>query len=489
MKALSQHRAEREAAVTAKAEFISARDRARLAQAEAESRSKSQFLANMSHEIRTPMNAILGYAQLLQRESGLKPRQREYLETIDRSGVHLLSLINDVLDMAKIEAGQITLNPEEIDFDELLLDIERMFRLRAKEKCLQLVLSRMPELPSRLLLDQSKVRQVLVNLLSNALKFTDSGHVEVRVSCAGNTDDTVHLVIDVEDTGRGINAKVLDAIFQPFIQTESGAKQRGTGLGLTVSRKFARKLGGDLTVTSTVGRGSVFRFTFDAQSGGKAGPTVKRVVSIDTLSPAPCTLVVDDEADNREVLTRMLESVGFRVRATTGGEEAIKAVIAEPPDIILMDLMMPRVDGTEATARIRALDVGRDIPILIVSASAFDGQQSECIEAGANAFVRKPIREHELFEAIADHLPVTYLDAQTSTLQSAVDNVDHTTMCRLPDGLNDVLLKAVQSGDINVIDTILTEAESVDYTMARRLRELADDFRYDELIELLSGNA
>ena len=315
-------------------------ERSLLHRAEAESRAKSDFLARMSHEIRTPMNAILGYAQLLHRESGLNTRQLEHLETINRSGEHLLSLINQVLDLARIEAGHLPILESVVDLGELLVDVERMFRLIALERGLSLRVQRVTALPGRIVTDGGKVRQVLINLLGNALKFTDSGGIEVRAAAEpllaedesdAGAPDGVRLCVDVEDTGCGIESEAMEGIFEAFGQTEVGARKVGVGLGLTVSRHLARRLGGDLTVTSMVGKGSVFHFEFQARrievvapgSTARSNPPPKDDASDEALSTSPTA------AEGLAALRRLPADIRDRLRDAIedGYPEEIEAQI------------------------------------------------------------------------------------------------------------------------------------------------------------------
>ena len=289
-------------------------ERAALQRAEAESRAKSDFLARMSHEIRTPMNAILGYAQLLRREAGLTPRQCEHLDTINRSGEHLLSLINQVLDLARIEAGRMPINESLVDFGELLLDVERMFRLIAVERGLALHIHAAPNLPRTLWTDGGKVRQVLINLLGNAVKFTEIGGIEVRVSVhrpAGAAPDVVRMVLSVSDTGCGIEPESVEHIFDAFRQASAGTRKSGVGLGLTVSRQLARRMGGDLQVSSAPGRGSVFQFDFVSRVSEGGG-----VVELGgALAPSDAEGLPTLSGEGRAQARRVAEAVPAALRA------------------------------------------------------------------------------------------------------------------------------------------------------------------------------
>ena len=381
--------------------------------AEAASRAKSAFLANMSHEIRTPMNAILGYTQLLQRDPKLTRNQEQHLEVISRSGDHLLALINDVLEMSKIEAGHRKLSLGTVDLQPMLGDLERMFRLRADAKGLAFEIGRSPEVPRYLLGDEGKLRQVLVNLLGNAVKFTEKGAVAARLSVR-REEAGDRLVAAIEDTGPGISPEEIAGLFQPFAQARAGLEARsGTGLGLALSRQFARLMGGDVTVESRVGEGSVFRFEIPLEAASPASPTHRlprlgRVVGIFGPASPPRVLITDDQEDNRTWLRKLLQQIGFDVREAQNGAEALTVFDTWSPHVVLMDLHMPNMDGFAAMRAIRARPGGREVAIVAVTASAFDDTREQIFEAGADGWVRKPCREAEILDEIARLIGVQY---------------------------------------------------------------------------------
>lgn len=348
--------------------------------AEAANHAKSAFLANMSHELRTPLNAILGFAQLMGRDAALTSRQGESLEIINRSGEHLLNLINDVLEMSKIEAGRITLNPERFDLRRLLQTLQEMFQIRAEAKHLSLQFDLAAELPQYVLTDEGKLRQVLINLLSNAVKFTDKGKVTLR---AGKEDkgNSTYLYFEIEDTGTGIAPEEIDSLFQPFVQTTSGTQAReGTGLGLTISRQFVQLMKGDIQLTSTLGQGSIFRF--DIQVTAVEQPETPQQVSRGRVlrlafdQPIYRILVVDDRLENRLLIEQLLQTVGFETMTASDGQEAIAAWQTWHPDLILMDMWMPVMDGYQATRQIRVLEKlqpnSTHTAIVALTASAFE---------------------------------------------------------------------------------------------------------------------
>ena len=352
-------------------------------QAEAASEAKGAFLANMSHELRTPLNAILGFSQLMGRDLNLTADQLEYLGIINRSGEHLLSLINDVLEISKIEAGKMTVQERTYDLYRQLDGLEEIFGLRAQEKGLELTVSRDQNVPQQIVGDERKLGQVLSNLLSNAVKFTDVGSVALRVTArpAAQPSDSRRssLHFEVEDTGPGIDPNDLPTIFDAFVQSETGRRaQGGTGLGLTISREFVSLMGGELTASSEVGQGSCFRF--DVQVGltplegdtAHVTATRRRVVGLEADQPAWRLLVVDENEAARLLLVKLLEPIGFEVAEATNGQQAIEVWQRWQPHIILMDMRMPIMDGYEATRRIKATPQGRNTLIVAVSASAFE---------------------------------------------------------------------------------------------------------------------
>jgi PAS domain S-box-containing protein len=417
--------------------------------AEAANRSKSRFLANMSHELRTPLNAILGFTQLLLHDLTLTPPQEENLLIVSRSGEHLLRLINDVLDLSKIEAGKMALTNTKFDLWALLQTLKSTFQLQAQAKQLQLAIEVDLAVPQYLMADEMKLRQILINLLSNAIKFTQKGQVVVRVgwqladplsepmsgpvhqSDQGTPSDQGTLKFEVQDTGAGIAAAELDQLFQPFAQTETGRQaQQGTGLGLAISRKFVQLMGGDLTVSSTPGVGTCFRFTIATSwasytISADSQPQQLAVVRLAAGQPVYRILVVDDVAVNRQLLSQTLEPVGFEVQAATNGEEAIDLWATWQPHLILMDIRMPGLDGKAAAQRIRAEaairnapDQAQSIPIVALTASVFapesDPEEADS-ETDWDGVVQQPFQREDLLTQIGKHLGVRYVYAETAS--------------------------------------------------------------------------
>jgi GAF domain-containing protein/DNA-binding response OmpR family regulator len=401
--------------------------------ADAANRAKSDFLAHMSHELRTPLNAILGFTQLMSRDDSLNFDQQENLSIINRSGEHLLTLINDVLEMSKIEAGQTSLNENSFDLYCLLDSIQDMLEIKAAEKSLQLIFDRPTELPQYICTDESKLRQVLINLLGNGIKFTQQGIVILRVSVLSchlsplNSTKQLTLQFEIEDTGPGIASEEIDKLFEPFAQTETGRKsQEGTGLGLPISRKFVRLMGGDISVTSTVGLGTSFNFHIQVKSAESSeiqpAKFDRRIIGLAPGQPNYRILVVEDKWANRQLLVQLLLPLGFEVKEAANGEEAIALVENWSPDLIWMDMRMPVMDGYAATKEIRAKNWNKPPIIIALTANAFEEERMIALSIGCDDFVRKPFQENTILEKIAEYLGVQYTYAEQSNRSSVIDD-------------------------------------------------------------------
>jgi signal transduction histidine kinase/DNA-binding NarL/FixJ family response regulator len=384
--------------------------------AEEANRYKSHFLANMSHELRTPLNAVLGYAQILRYDRTLDERQVAGLTTIQQSGEHLLALINDILDLAKIEVGKLDLVPATVDLAPFLRVIADIIRIKAEQKKLIFRYEVSPDLPDTIWADPQRLREILLNLLDNAVKFTDQGTVTLRVEVidsgsAIEPGPTCNLRFAIEDTGIGIPADQIERIFRPFEQVgEAQRRVEGTGLGLAISRQLVRLMGGELLVESDVGQGS--RFWFEL-----ALPVVDAIGANQPVSP-PITgytgpqyrlLIVDDIGANRTMLVQLLASLGFDIVEATNGQEALALAQARPPDLVVLDMRMPLMDGLEVARRLRQIPGLHEMPIIAVSASASKADQTKSLEVGADAFVPKPIQLDVLLSEIGRLLQLTWL--------------------------------------------------------------------------------
>jgi PAS domain S-box-containing protein len=381
--------------------------------AEEANRAKSDFLASMSHEIRTPMTAVLGFAQLLGEDTTLTAENREYVDRIVRSGEHLLHLIDDVLQMSKIEAGRLTLNPVDTDLDALVQDLRTLFDLRARERGVDLRLERDDRVPRSILVDPLRLRQVLINLLGNAVKFTAEGSICVRISGSGDVepDGSFEAVFTVTDTGRGIAPEEIGGVFDRFEQTESGREvNAGTGLGLPISKGLAQLMGGDITVESTPGVGTTFRVTIRTRPASTAGAgstatTASAPVEVDGTGYV--VLVADDAPENRMVLGVMLRSAGFTVEMANDGLEAVEKFPECHPDLVIMDLQMPRLDGIEAMRRLRTMEGGDRVRIVAATANVFEDDRHHVLEAGGDGFIPKPFTKAQLLTTVAEQLRLT----------------------------------------------------------------------------------
>ena len=482
--------------------------------AEAANRAKSIFLANMSHEFRTPLNAILGFTQLMNRDTSLAAEQQENLGIIGRSGEHLLGLINDVLELSKIEAGRATLNEQSFDLHHLLHGLEEMFRLRAEDEGLTLIFERAPDVPQYVRADEGKLRQVLMNLLGNAVKFTQEGSVALRVRYLASQpagQPTGRLHFDVEDTGPGIAPEEMAAVFDPFVQTASGQRsQEGTGLGLPISQQFARLMGGDLTVRSESGQGSTFQFevpvdVLDA-SGVQAARPTRRVIGLEPGQRTYRLLIVDDKEVNRKLMVRMLTDLGppplgFEVREAVDGQEAIEIWERWEPHLIWMDMRMPVMDGYEATRRIKATIKGQATVIVALTASALEEDRVIMLSEGCDDYMRKPFREADLFDALARHLGVRFVyqelkdretrrripgePSQGAPALTAGDLELAERMAALsPDWVGD-LREATILGDLGLILARIDQIREQDAALAEALAALARDFDHDKILALI----
>ena len=461
--------------------------------AEAADRAKSVFLANMSHEIRTPMNAVLGYAQLMLRDPSLSGEAKKNLNIINRSGEHLLGLINDILVMSKIEAGRMEVNLVTFDLSALLADLAVMFRLRTEAKGLRLEVYTGGEARLRIVADQSKIREVLINLLGNAVKFTDSGSILLRVSLSKLPDNGHELSIRVEDSGIGISAEEQTRLFRPFVQTQSGlASQSGTGLGLAISREFARLMGGELTVSSEVAKGSIFHLKVPVQADAVSVLPAKsapgRVIGLSPGQPAARVLIVDDQPHARGWLAELLKTIGFEVAEAEGGRVAIQLWRQWKPDLILMDIHRPGMDGRETSRTIKGEAKEKPPVIIALTASATDEERDSVMSSGSiDDFLSKPCREGELLEKIRAHLQLEYRYASEEGVKGldsgqALSSVTGgELLAELPAEWIDQLSDAVLNGEKDLLDRLIRLVGQQHAQAARTLQEAADRYEYDVL--------
>ncbi len=486
--------------------FLALKTPEELAVVEAANQAKSEFLANMSHELRTPLNSIIGFTDLMSEKSSLSIENKKYIDIIHQSGQHLLTLINDILEMSKIEAGRTLVNSEDFNLSSLLKSLNEMLSIKAEEKGLKLIIEKDHKLPQFISTDSKKLRQVLINLLSNGIKFTDSGDVILRakvIDSENNDASYIRLQFEVEDTGSGIHPKEISSLFQPFVQTQSGIKQnKGTGLGLAISQKFVQLMGGEIKVNSKMNKGSQFYFSIP-------------VTVIDTKLPEPSEekpviiklapdqdqsriLVVDNDSRNRLLLVSLLSTIGFEVQEAVNGQEAIEKWLIWKPDLILMDMRMPIMDGYEATQKIKALaNTDNPSPVIIaITAHAFEEEHHQILETGCADLIRKPFQREELLLKIGQFLNIQYIYSNESLSTNHPDIgepenqenpsliLDSEALKVMPSEWIEQLYQcASQCSDLltyKVIQQIPQEYSS----LAAKLTKLTDDFRFDEIVKL-----
>jgi signal transduction histidine kinase/CheY-like chemotaxis protein len=519
------------------AELAVAKDKAEVA-----NQAKSTFLANMSHELRSPLNAILGFSQLMTRSQNLSPEHQENISIISSSGEHLLTLINNVLDLSKIESGRTTLNPKKFDLYRLLNDLEDMFQLKADDKHLQLIFGRSPDVPQYVESDELKLRQIIINLLNNALKFTLEGGVAVRVSkqssgitngkifdvyelskntqtpanktfknaeliysenatyaTQNNSSDSASsffIHFEVQDSGPGIAANELDNLFEAFVQTQTGKdSQEGTGLGLPISRKFVELMGGEMSVSSAVGEGTNFKFDIqviavDAADIESPKPT-RHVIALEPNQNPYRILIVDDKPLNRQLLIKLLNPLGFELKEATNGQEAIEIWDSWEPHLIWMDMRMPVMDGYEATQYIKGTIKGQATAIIALTASVLEEERAVILSAGCDAFMRKPFREADIFDAMHKHIGVRYIyedpgQANLSAIKERDREMTEADFVKLPESLVADLKLAILNVDMDFIESAIDQIREKDTVTASAIAHCIENFEYDKVLKLIS---
>ncbi|OQW92048.1 MAG: hypothetical protein BWK79_15540 [Beggiatoa sp. IS2] len=466
--------------------------------AEVANQAKSTFLANMSHELRTPLNGILGYAQILTRDRSLTEKQQEGVQIIQRSGEYLLTLINDVLDLSKIEAGKVEFFPIDIHFADFLQSIVEMFRMRAQQKSIDFIYDSLSILPVGIRVDDKRLRQILMNLLGNSIKFTETGKVVLKVGYedrfqVGMNDKRIRF--QIEDSGCGIATEDINKIFLPFQQAGSQShKAQGTGLGLSITQKLIEMMGGQLQVTSQLGYGSIFWFTLDLP---EIADFVKNREAIQPhivgFQGTPLTiLVVDDNRENRSVVIDLLTPLGFKFIEASSGQEGIAQAVKHHPDLVIMDLMMPEMDGFEATRQIRLLPELSQIPIIAASASVFDAHQQQSLTAGCNDFIAKPIQFQKLLSLLQQYLKLQWIYEKLAEIDSKEDADQSAISEEIAMGPSPqqaaILMDLAMRGDIAGILKILESFEKQDKNLAnfaKIVRKLAKNFEEEQICQLI----
>jgi PAS domain S-box-containing protein len=463
--------------------------------AEAANIAKSTFIATMSHELRTPLNAILGFSELMRQDTGTTDSQKEMLNIINRSGTHLLTIINDVLNISKIETGHLALDIQNFDLLKLLQYVGDIIGVRAANKQLRFNLDIAANIPQYIRADSNKLRQTLLNLLNNAIKFTQQGKVVLHAhSEPVATADTTLLVFEVIDSGSGISAEQQNKLFKPFMQlTRTDVGLEGTGLGLAISKALIELMGGKISISSELGNGSTFKIALPVTivSADKIVPDTEcqPVKSIASHQPVWRLLVADDNSDNRLLLVKVLTNVGFQVREAEDGQQAINIFSDWQPHLIWMDMQMPVLDGYQATTAIRHLPGGKEVKIIAVTASAFTEQQVNMINVGCDAVIRKPFQTQEIFAALTKYLGVEFIyQAQPSLKSEPALNLVPETLLQIPLQLLQQLHSVALNLDTEETGVVITQIQQIAPAIATGLQNLAENYQFEQIVQLIEAS-
>jgi len=474
------------------AELVIAKEKAEVA-----NQAKSTFIANMSHELRSPLNAILGFSQLMIRANNLPREQHENIGIIYRSGDYLLTLINNVLDLSKIEAGKVTLNPSNFDLHALINELEDLFHLQASNAGLKLLFDCAENVPRYICTDGVKLQQVLINLLSNAIKFTKQGQITLRVFQGDQEiDDVSNLHFQVTDTGVGMTKAESGNLFEAFSQAQAGKdSQEGTGLGLAISRKFVQLMGGDISVVSKLGKGTTFQFSIQAKLGQEIDSRnvekSLRIIGVAPDQPIYKILIVDDKPINCQLLIKLLNPLGFELKEASNGQEAIALWEEWSPHLIWMDIRMPVMDGYEATRYIKSSVKGITTTVIAVTASVLEEEKAIVLSAGCDDFVRKPFTENIIFEMLTKHLDMQYIYEEPAIPDSiaspSLETLTPTDLEIMSSKWRSQLYRFTIEGDSDRMMELIQEIPPPSSPLAKALERLTDQFEFEQIIKLLES--
>jgi PAS domain S-box-containing protein len=460
-------------------------------QADAANRAKSAFLANMSHELRTPLNAVLGFSQLMKSASDVTTAQKENLEIITRSGEHLLTLINNVLDISKIESGRVELEESPLDLRQMMQEISSLMGARAREKRLDFALAPSPDLPRHIAADGGKLRQVLLNLIGNAIKNTRTGRVTLRAMLTNReTPERARVRFEVADTGPGIREEDRERIFFPFVQLgDRPSTDAGSGLGLAICRQYVELMGGEIGVAGEPGEGAVFHFeipvTVLPSEAAPAEPRRGRVTGIAEGEPRYRILIAEDQPENRLLLRKLLEPLGFDLVEAANGEEAVALFQEWRPRLIFMDIRMPVMDGLEATRRIKASDAGAHARIVAITAHALEEERREILAAGCDDFIRKPYRDSDILDALTKHLGTRFVYDEEPPAAPFAASLDAAALAGLPDEQLQVLEQALVRIDIDAVNRAIEDIRTCNSPLAEALASAARELQFGRILRLI----
>lgn len=459
--------------------------------AEAANKAKSAFLANMSHELRTPLNAVLGFSQLMKNDRNATADQKEYLNIINHSGEYLLNLINNVLDISKIEAGRVSLEESPLDLHHMVHEIKSLMHVRAYEKGLDFTLEQSWDLPRYITADGSKLRQILINLIGNAIKYTQQGSVTFRAMVTQPaTAGLVGLRFEVEDTGPGIRAEDRERIFSPFVQLEDRlSTEAGTGLGLAICKQYVELMGGTIYATGEPGKGSVFHVEIPAAVlPSEVSPTETRrgrVIGLAEGQPRYRLLIAEDQPENRLLLRKLLEPFGFDLREAVNGQEAVALCEQWHPHLIWMDIRMPIMDGLEATRQIKATDAGARTRVIAITAHALEEEQRAIVTAGCDDFIRKPYKDVEILEALTSNLGVRFVYEEETTPTAVTESLNVAALANLPDELRDELEQAIVRIDIGAVNRTIEKIRAHHPSLADALAAVSRDLQLGRILRVI----